>query len=272
MDHKDAHISDEDLILSADGELSRQRAAEIQTHLNSCWTCRGRSKEIEEAITSFVRAYHDDLDSEIPSPRGPRALLKARLSQLAAEQQPKISERFDLFGLIPRRVAYLLGIFVLALAALMLWPSSQPSLAWSPNPQLTPGVTLPVTESDICGRPDATRTRAVLESVGKKVFEQYGIRNPQPRHYELDYLIDPDLGGADDTRNLWPQPYSALWSANVKDALEDHLRQLVCANKITLAQAQRDISMDWISAYKLYFHTDRPFPIHQAFRKDQPWE
>ena len=86
------------------------------------------------------------------------------------------------------------------------------------------------------------------------------------------YLIDPDLGGSDDVRNLWPEPYSSTWNAHVKDALEDHLRELVCAEKISLAQAQHDISVDWISAYKKYFHTGTPLSEHLAFKKDQPWE
>jgi hypothetical protein len=163
-------------------------------------------------------------------------------------------------------------MFVLAIVVLMLWPSAPASLAWSPNPQLTPGVTLPVTTADLCSKRPAFRTHDVLAALGKQVFAEYGIRDPQPRHYEMDYLIDPDLGGADDARNLWPQPYSALWNANVKDALEEHLRELVCTNKITLAQAQHDISLDWIAAYKRYFHTDRPLATHQSFRKDQPWE
>jgi hypothetical protein len=142
----------------------------------------------------------------------------------------------------------------------------------SPNRQLTPGATLPLTKADVCRKPLEVHTHPVQASLGKQVFEQYGIRNPEPRHYELDYLIDPELGGADDARNLWPQPYSALWNANVKDALEDHLRELVCTNRISLEQAQRDISTDWIWAYKRYFHTDQPLSIHLAFRKDQPWE
>src|SRR4029079_4494534 len=128
------------------------------------------------------------------------------------------------------------------------------------------------TEDDVCRRQQTVKTRAVVASIGKKVFAEYGIRNPEPRHYEMDYLIDPDLGGADDVRNLWPPPYSALWNAHVKDALEEHLRELVCTNQVTLADAQRDISTDWISAYKRYFNTDRPLSARQAFRKDQHWE
>ena len=153
-----------------------------------------------------------------------------------------------------------------------LWQSTAPSLALSPNPRLTPGATLSVTEDAVCAEERAREARPVLASVGMKIFQEYGIRNPEPRRYELDYLIDPNLGGSDDESNLWPQPYSTLWNAHVKDALEKHLRELVCAGKITLVQAQRDISIDWISAYKKYFQTGRPLPDHLTFRKDLPWE
>jgi hypothetical protein len=33
---------------------------------------------------------------------------------------------------------------------------------------------------------------------------------------------------------------------------------LVCTGELDLATAQRDISRDWIAAYKRYFHTERP--------------
>jgi hypothetical protein len=91
------------------------------------------------------------------------------------------------------------------------------------------------------------------------VFEEYGISGAPPRAYEVDYLITPALGGADDIRNLWPQSYSpAVWNARVKDALEDRLHDLVCDGRLDLATAQRDIASDWIAAYKKYFETDRP--------------
>jgi len=270
--HTGSHISEQDLILAADGELSKRQMAAVSRHLDGCGMCRTRMKEIEDTIARFVRVYRDTLDPEIPSSLGPRALLRARLSQLAAERPPSRCSPLARFCFDGRRAAYAAGTFAVAIAVLMFLPSSQPSLAWSPNPQLTPGVILPLSAADVCGKQIDGQGHAVLASLGKQVFAQYGINNPQPRRYEMDYLIDPDLGGADDPRNLWPQPYSALWNANVKDALEEHLRESVCANRITLAQAQRDISIDWIAAYKSYFHTDRPLPRHRTFRKDQPWE
>jgi hypothetical protein len=84
------------------------------------------------------------------------------------------------------------------------------------------------------------------------VFAAYGIDPARRGEFEVDYLITPDLGGAESVRNMWPQPYSTRWNARVKDELEQRLHQLVCENKLDLKTAQRDIAMDWIGAWKKY--------------------
>ncbi len=38
----------------------------------------------------------------------------------------------------------------------------------------------------------------------------------------------------------------------MKDKLEDRLHALVCAGKVPLAVAQREIATDWIAAYQKY--------------------
>jgi hypothetical protein len=42
------------------------------------------------------------------------------------------------------------------------------------------------------------------------------------------------------------------WNAHVKDKLEDRLHGLVCAGKLPIEQAQREIATDWIAAYERY--------------------
>jgi hypothetical protein len=125
---------------------------------------------------------------------------------------------------------------------------------------------------DVCTAANLNQAGFIPVSLGETVFQAYGIRRPKPRAYELDYLIPPELGGSSDIRNFWPQPYSSEWNARLKDALEDHLHDLVCAGEISLAMAQRDIAADWIVAYKKYFQTDAPQAAHYAFAKDRPWE
>jgi hypothetical protein len=253
----DEHISDQDLLLALDGELSSRRNAEVQDHLTACWPCRARRSEIEAAIEDFVRV---NLASPLPPVKGPRARLKAHLAELAVADRPRRWLTLAYAGF---------GIVVALLAVILLQPRRVAARV-TPDPSLTPGATLFLTSDQVCAGRDTVHF--IPASVAGQVFAEYGIAHPTPRTYEVDYLISPELGGADDVRNVWPQSYSAVWNAHVKDALEDRLHSLVCAGKLDLATAQHDISRDWVSAYKKYFHTDRPLPDHLSFTKDRPWE
>jgi hypothetical protein len=91
------------------------------------------------------------------------------------------------------------------------------------------------------------------------VFHEYGVPISRRSAYEVDFLITPGLGGSDDMRNLWPEPYgSTVWNAHIKNQLETHLHGLVCAGDLPLSEAQAEIAGNWITAYKRYFHTDKP--------------
>jgi hypothetical protein len=262
--NKNSHISELDLLMAADRELPARKAAEIHKHLEECWMCRTRMKEIEDSIVDFMHAYRQDTDSQLPPPQASRALLKAQLGQLAVERPS--GERRYRAGLVYASCAL---VFVLVLAA---WIShlSQRDGRLLPNHTLTPGATRNVSEADICTALPL-RLPAITSATARLVFDEYGIGDPQPHGYELDYLIDPELGGSTDASNLWPQPYSVTWNARLKDALEDHLHAMVCGKQLTLSTAQQEISTDWIAAYKKYFHTDAPIAEHLAFMKDEPW-
>ena len=134
-----------------------------------------------------------------------------------------------------------------------------------PNKALTPGAIRSVTLSEVCMDRREQAASPVPISVQRKIFQEYGMADVQRAEYELDYLVTPELGGSDDPRNLWPQPHSAtVWNSYVKDDLEDRLHRMVCNGSLDLVTAQRDIETDWIAAYKKYFHTDRPSPIHSG--------
>jgi hypothetical protein len=265
QDSRHPHVADQEILRAADGELSPARAEQVASHLAHCWTCRVRKGEMEEAIKDFVHVYHEDLDPLLPSPAGPRALLKARLAEMTAEMpSTPQSWRVRWFeGPNPRYAAAAVFLAVLGLL-IYLRPGfgSRQGLrvvpVSFPEPSLTPGVAAAVNRDQIC-RSTGPKNRIVPASLQRRVFEEYGISGAEPRAYEVDYLITPALGGADDIRNLWPQSYSsAVWNARVKDALEDRLHDLVCDGRLDLVTAQRDISSDWIAAYKKYFETDRP--------------
>jgi len=144
-------------------------------------------------------------------------------------------------------------------------PAGSASGLLLPRPELTPGSVRPVGMEDICGSALAGGP-IVASQVPRQVFEAYGVDYRRAGDYELDFLITPELGGASDASNLWPQPYrSVTWNAYVKDELERHLRRLVCQGAVDLATAQEELAGDWIAAYKRRFDTERPLRDYGRF-------
>jgi hypothetical protein len=80
----------------------------------------------------------------------------------------------------------------------------------------------------------------------------YGERGTS--RFEYDHLVPLELGGAvNDPRNLWPEPdYPSGhgFYLNPKDRLETALKRQVCAGRVTLAAAQRQIAADWVAAMR----------------------
>jgi Putative zinc-finger len=268
---KESHLSDEEMLLSADGELSTHSAAQVRAHLAECWGCRARMAEIEGTIADFARAHRQAFDPQVPPIAGARAHLRAQLAELASK--PPARSWQWLFQFVWPRAAYIgIAFVVAAVAGILLIEHSNLSGRKSgvssaergaePDPRLTPGATRRVTLNDVCSMAHEEVVGQVSTPLRQEVFREYGIVNVRGGDYEVDYLIAPGLGGVEDIRNLWPEPStSRTWNAYVKDALEEHLHQLVCAGDLDLPTAQRDIAADWIAAYKKYFHTDRPLSL-----------
>jgi hypothetical protein len=55
----DGHCSDELLIGFLDGEVQPQESRKVGAHLDRCWSCRARCREIENAITGISRLFSD---------------------------------------------------------------------------------------------------------------------------------------------------------------------------------------------------------------------
>lgn len=280
MREEHVHVRDEDLLLHASGECSAISGDRIQDHLAGCAKCRARLRDLESTLAEFAEAHARSRDVDLPTVAGPLSALKARLAEMGQEsvnrQRAQQSVRSEWLGLTGLRGAALLA-GVAAAACLMLairlhapagTTSRSASLGYweEPDLRLTPGATVPVTEIQVCGSTGSKTAPVVPASLKHKVFELYGVRTSQPDGYEVDYLITPELGGATDIRNLWPEPYEdTVWNAHVKDQLEDRLHQMVCHGEVDLATAQHDIAADWIAAYRKYFHAQQPIAANTSF-------
>jgi hypothetical protein len=121
-----------------------------------------------------------------------------------------------------------------------------------PDPRCTPGALNPaVTQATIrrticqLGWTDTVRPpESVTEAEKAASMAAYGDSGPMS-YYEYDHFVPLELGGAvNNPRNLWPEPGA---SPNPKDAVEDDLRAKVCDGQMTLAQAQRAITTNWVA-------------------------
>jgi anti-sigma factor RsiW len=181
MRYEDAHLSDDELLLAADGELSPRRVKRVAAHLAHCWACRARMAGIETSIADLVRLQQRSLDAPLPPAASSRALLKARLSQLAAAPQPPRWQGW--FGNIGhgQRIA---GI-AMALAALIFLVSYNRTSREAravPATRLTPGATRRVALKDLCSG-QYSKNAQVIPVVQRQVFARYGLENAEPGAY-----------------------------------------------------------------------------------------
>ncbi len=273
------HPEDIDLLLAAEGELSSARSAKIRTHLAQCATCQARLATFDSVMADLSGIVQQSLAPQIRPIDESLVRLKAHMAGAVqdgakaansnAGQRQRTWRRFlQPFMLRPMVTATCTGIFLVLLAAVFGAYSTNPmtgrilakrNRAIVPDQSLTPGSVRNVALSDLCSMDREEPIREISLPLRKAVLQKYGMAAARPDDYEIDLLISPGLGGTDDPRNLWPEPYApSSWNARDKDDLEEHLHNLVCSNKLELATAQNEISHDWIAAYKKYFHTDRP--------------
>lgn len=258
MSVRNSHLPDDELLRELDGELAPRAAKFARAHLAECWKCRARRAELETAIAQLVIGHGRAFDAG--APEAPRAMLRARLAQAAAEP---LRRRLTGKAVAALALAACIAVAAGVLVARSHWRRDQRDLIVSiPDARLTPGATFRVSRREVCSESNLNN-KAVSAALERKVLDEYGIARTAAGAYELDYLVTPALGGADDIRNLWPHSYTkTVWNAHVKDALEDRMREMVCDGSLDLAAAQDEIARDWIGAYKKYFHTDSPLASH----------
>lgn len=162
---------------------------------------------------------------------------------------------------------YLLLPASLALAlSFPTWASDLPDPALTPG-AINPSVTQANIQQTVCvkGYTKTIRPPAhFTNKLKKRQMREYGYADRNPKHYEEDHLIALSIGGApDDPRNLWPEPRISEWDAKKKDRLEFVLYKMICAQEISLEEAQHAMATNWIEAWKRYV----PSHLHYRFKR-----
>ncbi len=262
------HLTDVELLHLVEGDGSIATIAPLAAHVDACDVCRARRDTLAARVAETLAALRSsDVAHENAHARS-RAALASRLAAASAHVDRPWTIRARLFSSSIGRwstAAAAIAAVLLTARALRSRPAPAASPAGVtierdalPIAAFTPGATSNITTDELCRGRD-WEPEPADPAVRQRVLANYGMAHVPDDEYELDYLITPALGGANDPRNLWPERYSdRTWNAKVKDQLEDLLPNLVCAGQIDLQTAQRDIAADWIAAYKKYFKTDVP--------------
>ena len=116
----------------------------------------------------------------------------------------------------------------------------------------TPGAVNPaLTKEVLCSSNFSTKSvRNVLVAEKRQVYEEYGIASHQPGQYEVDHLISLELGGSNDIANLWPEAADPHPGFHEKDLVENYLHKQVCDGAISLEEAQKEITTNWLQIYQ----------------------
>src|SRR6267142_639115 len=94
------HPPREMLLLFVDGELPAKETAQLEAHLEACWTCRVKTKKIQEGIADIIEFDERVLTPRLNPPQGWRNFDR-QLRQLAA-QSGRQSLASRLFGSLNR--------------------------------------------------------------------------------------------------------------------------------------------------------------------------
>jgi hypothetical protein len=130
------------------------------------------------------------------------------------------------------------------------------SQAFLPDPNCTPGEIDPSVVQDnifttVCHAGYTQTVRppvSYTNNLKKQQIADYGYQDVNMKDYEEDHFISLELGGSPtDPKNLWPEPHP---STNEKDLVENYLHSQVCSGKLTLNQAQREITKNWYVVYQ----------------------
>lgn len=147
--------------------------------------------------------------------------------------------------------AFLIGLALSAPPPQTLLPDVLPNLI------LTPGATVPgVTWAQLCQPGYAKSVRNVTRSTKRRVYAEYHAQD-KPGYAEVDHLISLELGGSNDQKNLWIEPYDlnvggVQEGALEKDRAENATHAAGCRDEITLADAQKQIVQDWRLLYRRF--------------------
>lgn len=130
-----------------------------------------------------------------------------------------------------------------------------------PDNNCTPGAANPdITQNNIaqtiCNSSWTTKSirpsSAYTNQLKIQQLVEYGSTDQNTANFEEDHLIPLEVGGGpSDPKNLWPEPRKGTPNASNKDKLENYLHAQVCSGAVSLSEAQKEFTADWVKYWRM---------------------
>jgi hypothetical protein len=162
----DKHLSDEQMVAFINGELTLRKHAAVSHHLEGCWKCLARKKQMEETVFALVERRERRLRPHLPLSAGAEGRLVALLNEQSVREE-QLSRNTLLYGLrshLPSSMnPVLASIFVVTLASITLFVIWQHA-ATSPS------------ASDLLGKAMANEHASAERAQPGVVYQKLSIR------------------------------------------------------------------------------------------------
>jgi hypothetical protein len=134
-----------------------------------------------------------------------------------------------------------------------------------PDPVVTPGEAQNISLAAVKKLASATaRVSNIPTDVKRAVYGAYGL-SVDEKNYTLDHLIPLSLGGSNSAKNLWPHSRKgSFWTIEKKLTLERCVYRLVCAGRLPLVTARREVASNWAKAYRKYVDKTAPLLLGRS--------
>src|SRR6202021_3534694 len=122
----EGHPSEDQLLLTLEGEVATEEAARIQQHVAGCWSCKARYEEMQRGILAFVeyreKLYLPALAPPSTNSSGFRLRLRAMTNEVAPA--PFLAKCWRKLALVWRPFRHVqlrwVSVVAAAMAALLL--------------------------------------------------------------------------------------------------------------------------------------------------------
>jgi hypothetical protein len=230
----DKHPNDEQMVAFINGELTLRRHAAVAHHLEGCWKCLARKKQMEETVFALVERRERRLRPHLPSSAGAEGRLVALLNEqsIREEQSSRNSLLQGFRSLVPSSMNPVLAsicVVTLALVTLFfIWQQAATSLSAS---DLLGKAMANEHASAERGQPGVVYQKLVIRR-GTHSVERTVYRDLQRKRVvkvpHLDEAATTMKWALEASGVSWDEPLSAMdynrWRENQRSAT-DHVKQ-----------------------------------------------